>query len=292
MTFSIVGFDRSTGDLGVACASKFPGIGGVTPFASAGIGAIATQSYINTGFGPRGLELLSEGVASEEVIESLIASDDGRDYRQLGLIDSRGRAASYTGAECFDWCGGVIGEGFCVQGNTLTGRAVVDAAAEAFRAVAGSLAERLLASLAAGQEMGGDRRGQQSAALLVVRAGGGYSGHNDRYVDIPVYDHPTPVAELQRLYAMHRLTYHPSNPASLVTIEGAVAIELQGILTARGFYGGPQNGSFDPVSNRALHDFMGWENYDARMRDDDLIDTEVLEDIRKKHQTWLASQSG
>ena len=290
MTFSIVGFDPGNGDLGVACASKFPGIGGVTPYAAAGIGAVATQSYINTAFGPRGLTLLANGAEPEQAVEILTAGDEGRGYRQLGIVDGRGRAASFTGADCFEWSGEVVGDGFCIQGNTLAGRAVVEAAAEAFRAGDGALAERLLAALAAGQQAGGDRRGQQSAALLVVRAGGGYGGHDDRYVYIPVYDHPAPVAELQRLYAIHRLTYHPSEPTRLVPIEGALAAELQQLLAARGFYDGAQTGVFDPASRRALRDFMGWENYDARMREDELIDTEVLEDIRAKHQSWLVSQ--
>ncbi len=290
MTFSIVGFDRDTGDLGVAGASKFPGIGGVTPHARAGVGAIATQSYINTGFGPRGLALLENGAEPGQAIEILTLGDNGRGERQLGIVDACGRTANYTGANCFDWCGGVMGDGFSVQGNTLPSRSVADAAAEAFRAASGSLAEQLLVALEAGQQTGGDRRGQQSAALLVVRKEGGYGGHDDRHVDIPVYDHPTPVAELRRLFALHRLTYHPSDPANLVPIEGALAAELRQLLAARGFYEGAQDGDFDPVCRRALHDFMGWENYDARIREDGLIDTEVLEDIRPKHAAWLAAQ--
>lgn len=290
MTFSIVGFDRDTGDLGVACASKFPGIGGVTPYARAGVGAVATQSYINTSFGPRGLALLANGAEPGQAIEILATGDDGRGERQLGVVDARGRSANYTGADCFDWCGGVMDDGFTVQGNTLPSRTVLAAAAEAFGTVSGPLAERLLAALEAGQQAGGDRRGQQSAALLVVREGGGYGGHDDRYVDIPVYDHPTPVGELRRLYDIHRLTYHTSDPANLVSIEDALAAELQQLLAARGFYEGPQNGVFDALCQRALHDFMGWENYDARIREDGRIDIEVLEDIRRKHARWVTAQ--
>jgi uncharacterized Ntn-hydrolase superfamily protein len=159
--------------------------------------------------------------------------------------------------------------------------------AQSMRDSQGTLAERLLDALAAGQAAGGDRRGQQSAALLVVREGGGYGGHDDRYVDISVYDHSAPIEELYRLYAIHRLTYFRSDPDKLVPAEGEIARELQEIMKARSFYGGEIDGLFNEVTRNALHDFMGWENYDERIRNDELVDIEVLEDIRKKHQQWL-----
>ena len=287
MTFSIVAFDPANGDLGVAVQSKFPNVGISIPFAKAGVGAVATQSYCNTSFGPRGFALLENGASPEQALEILIGGDPQRDYRQVGIIDAQGRTASFTGARCFDWAGDYRGEYCSAQGNTLAGLGVVEGMVRAFEGARGPLAERLLAALQAGQAAGGDRRGQQSAALLVKRAGGGYGGFDDRYVEISVCDHPTPIAELERLYAIHRLTYLRSDPDKLVRIDTAIANELQQILHARGFYKGVVTGVYDEELLRILRDFMGWENYDERIRDDDRIDLEVLEDMRRKHALWL-----
>jgi uncharacterized Ntn-hydrolase superfamily protein len=287
MTFSIAAFDPENGDLGIAVQSKFPNVGVVIPFARAGIGAIATQSYCNTSFGPRGLKLLQKGANPQDVVDELIAGDEEREYRQLALINAHGNGAAYTGAQCFEWCGSIVEDNFSVQGNCLASDAVANNMAQSMRDSQGTLAERLLDALAAGQAAGGDRRGQQSAALLVVREGGGYGGHDDRYVDISVYDHSAPIEELYRLYAIHRLTYFRSDPDKLVPAEGEIARELQEIMKARSFYGGEIDGLFNEVTRNALHDFMGWENYDERIRNDELVDIEVLEDIRKKHQQWL-----
>ena len=291
MTFSIVAFDPANGDLGVAVQSKFPNVGVSIPFAKAGVGAVATQAYCNTGYGPRGLALLANGAVPQQAIEILTGSDEQRDYRQVGIIDARGRAASFTGAQCFDWAGESQGRCCAAQGNTLAGPAVAQNMVRAFEQGQGALAERLLAALHAGQAGGGDRRGQQSAALLVVRAGGGYGGFDDRYVDISVYDHPSPIVELERLYAIHRLTYFRSDPHNLVRIDGAIANELQQILHARGFYQGVVTGVADDATRKALRDFMGWENYDERIREDDLIDLEVLADLREKHALWLKAHA-
>lgn len=287
MTFSIAAFDPENGDLGIAVQSKFPNVGVVIPFARAGIGAIATQSYCNTSFGPRGLMLLQKGASPREVVDELIAGDEAREYRQLAVIDAQGNGAAYTGAQCFEWCGSIVEDNFSVQGNCLESEKVTNHMAQSMRDSRGPLVERLLDALATGQAAGGDRRGQQSAALLVVREGGGYGGHDDRYVDISVYDHPAPIDELYRLYAIHRLTYFRSDPDKLVPAEGEIARELQEIMKARSFYGGEIDGLFNEATRNALHDFMGWENYDERIRGDELVDLEVLEDIRKKHQQWL-----
>jgi len=287
MTFSIVAFDPANGDLGVAVQSKFPNVGVSIPFAKAGVGAVATQCYCNTSYGPRGLALLENGASPEQAVAILTGNDAQRDYRQLGIIDAQGRAASFTGANCFDWAGSLQGTCCAAQGNTLAGPRVVEAMVRTFETTPGPLAVRLMAALQAGQAAGGDRRGQQSAALKVVRAGGGYGGFDDRYVDISVYDHPTPIVELERLYAIHRLTYFRSDPDQLVEIDTAIANELQQILHARGFYKGVASGICDEELLRALRDFMGWENYDERIRDDDRIDLEVLDDIRRKHALWL-----
>ena len=287
MTFSIVAFDPANGDLGVAVQSKFPNVGISIPFAKAGVGAVATQSYCNTSFGPRGLALLENGASPEQALEILIGGDPQRDDRQVGIIDAQGRTASFTGTRCFDWAGDHRGEHCSAQGNTLAGPGVVEGMARAFEDARGPLAERLLVALHAGQAGGGDRRGQQSAALLVKRAGGGYGGFDDRYVELSVCDHPTPIAELERLYAIHRLTYLRSDPDRLVRIDTAIANELQQIMHARGFYKGAATGLYDEEMLRILRDFMGWENYDERIRDDDRIDLDVLEDMRRKHALWL-----
>ncbi len=283
MTFSIIGFDPSNGDLGIAVHSKFPNVRVTIPFAQAGIGAVATQSYCNTSFGPRGLELLKNGATPQQVIDILIQNDADSIYRQVGIIDTQGRAANYTGAECFDWAGGYVAENCSVQGNVLVGETVITSMQQGFQEYPGSLAERLIHALAMGQNAGGDRRGQQSAALLVVRKNGGYGGFDDRYVDISVYDHQHPIQELKRFYKLHRLTYFKSEAKNLVPIDAAITTELQIIMHKNGFYQGSINGVFDPQTQKSLHDFMGWENYDERIRDDDLIDIEVLHDIRKKH---------
>lgn len=203
-TFSIVGYDPKTKEWGIAVQSKFVAVGAVCPWAKAGVGAIATQSYANTTFGPRGLELLAEGKSAEETMEILLASDPGREKRQVGIVDARGNAATFTGAECHDWAGGVTGENYAAQGNILVSEATVQALADTFVASAGSLGDRLLGALAAGQAAGGDSRGKQSAALLVVQDKGGYGGFNDIKIDLRVDDHEKPISELKRVYLVHQ----------------------------------------------------------------------------------------
>jgi len=198
-TFSIVAFDPDTGDLGVAVQSKFFAVGRVVPFAAAGVGAVATQANANTTYGRRGLELLGQGHAPEEVIRALIGDDPQRPQRQVGIVDASGHAATFTGDATLPWAGGRTGTHYAVQGNILSGPEVVDTMAEAFEKTGGDLATRMLAALSAGQQAGGDARGRQSAALLVVREGAGYGGFDDRYVELRVEDHPTPIQELQRL---------------------------------------------------------------------------------------------
>jgi uncharacterized Ntn-hydrolase superfamily protein len=218
-TFSIVGFDPDTGDLGVAVQSKFFGVGTVVPWAQAGVGAVATQSYANISYGVDGLALLAGGLSARETLNRLTAADEGRDRRQAGIVDAQGRVAAYTGSACNPWAGHFEGTNFCAQGNILAGEEVVKAMAAAFvaaRAAPGSgLADWLMAALAAGQEAGGDTRGQQSAALLVVRAGAGYDGKNDRFIDLRVEDHAEPITELQRLLEIHKRFYrhaHENRP--------------------------------------------------------------------------------
>jgi uncharacterized Ntn-hydrolase superfamily protein len=206
-TYSIVAYDPVTGDLGVAVQSRFLGVGAVVPYAKAGVGAIATQAYANTTYGPRGLELLDTGLAPEQVIAELTGKDDDRDRRQVGMVDARGRSFSYTGKSANDWRGGRYGPNYAVQGNILQSEAVVAGMEAAFLHTPGSLAEKLIAALELAEAAGGDSRGKQSAALLVVRARGGYARFNDRFIDIRVDDSPDPVAELKRIYALWERTF-------------------------------------------------------------------------------------
>jgi uncharacterized Ntn-hydrolase superfamily protein len=207
-TFSVVGYDPKTGELGVAVQSKFFGVGSVVPWAKAGVGAVATQAWANVKYGPEGLEHLQAGKTAQETVAALTGADSGRDRRQLGIVDAKGRSASFTGRSCIDWAGHRVGRHYCAQGNILAGEQVVGAMAEAFERARDregtELADWLMAALQAGQKAGGDRRGQQSAALLVMRAGGGYMGGNDRFIDLRVEDHPQPIQELARLLAIHK----------------------------------------------------------------------------------------
>ncbi len=203
-TFSIVGFDPATGDVGVAVQSKVFGVGAIVPYARADVGAVATQAFADPAFGPQGLRLMDEGLAASLAVERLIEGDPGRARRQLGMVDARGRPAAYTGTGCKAWAGHVVGAHHACQGNLLAGEDVVKAMSEAFTATKGPLAERLVAALRGGQAAGGDKRGRQSAALLVARRFGGYGGKNDRYIDIRVEDHPTPIEELARLLVKRR----------------------------------------------------------------------------------------
>ncbi len=198
-TFSIVARDPVTGDFGVAVQSKYFAVGAVVPHAKAEVGAIATQARGNLLYGPQGLGLLAKGAPAGRVVEALTATDPLRSERQVGVVDRQGRAASYTGEDCLAWAGGRTGENYAVQGNLLAGPQVVDAMATAFEAASGDLASRLVYALAAGQAAGGDARGRQSAAVLVVRNKGGYLGLTDRYIDLHVEDHATPIRELRRL---------------------------------------------------------------------------------------------
>ena len=203
-TFSIVGYDPENGDLGIAVQSKFFAVGAVVPWAEAGVGAIATQSWANTTYGPRGLALLKIGLSAQQTLDHLIKDDSGQKTRQVGIVSANGDVANYTGEECHDWAGATSGKNYTAQGNILVGEKVIMAMGKMFEETEGELADRLMAALFAGQEKGGDKRGQQSAALLVVRKNGGYGGFNDRYIDLRVDDAEKPIDELQRLLEIHK----------------------------------------------------------------------------------------
>ena len=204
-TFSVAAYEPCSQSWGVAVQSKFIAVGSVVPWARAGVGAVATQALANPRYGPLGLAMLEQGLSAGEVVAALVGGDPGRELRQVGVLDRSGGAAAFTGAECFPWAGHVIGEHCCCQGNILAGEAVVADMAQAFQEHrAMRFEDRLITVLEAGQAAGGDSRGQQSAALLVVRPGGSWGGYSDRAVDLRVDDHPTPIAELRRLLALHR----------------------------------------------------------------------------------------
>jgi uncharacterized Ntn-hydrolase superfamily protein len=216
-TFSCVGFDPATGDFGVVVQSKFFAVGSVVPWAKAEVGAIATQAFGNTTYGPRGLALLEAGKSADETLRELLETDSLRERRQVGIVDARGRTATHTGKDCQPWAGGIAGEHFAAQGNILVSEATVKAMAEAFAKTKGILGDRLMAAIEAGQAAGGDSRGMQSAAILIVRKGGGYAGYNDRYCDLRVDDAKDPIAELRRIYDIWK-------PNALVT-EGYTLVE-------------------------------------------------------------------
>jgi len=281
-TFSIVAYDSATGDLGIAVESKFLAVGAVVPWAIAGVGAIATQSWANTTYGPRGLRMLKQGLTPKQVGAKLVARDKAARQRQFGIVDARGRAFTYTGTGCFDWAGGRTGKHFAAQGNILAGAAVVDALAETFEKTRGDLAERLIAALAAGQAAGGDKRGQASAALLVVRKNGGYAGFNDRYIDLRVDDHARPIDELKRLLDLHRLYLGKTNPQDISPIDASIARELQTLMQSRGYYPGAINGAWDDATQKAFREFAGVENLEDRLLEGARIDRVALEFLRRQ----------
>ena len=274
MTFSIVAADLDASpspEWGVAMASKFLAVGAVVPWARANVGAVATQALANIAYGPDGLDLLAAGADASSVLERLTAEDELKSQRQAGVVDAKGRAATFTGDECFDFAGGVAGEGFTCQGNILTGPGVVDEMARAFEASSGDLAARLVEALQAGDAAGGDRRGRQSAALLVVREGGGYGGGTDKTVELRVDDHDSPVQELTRLLELHRLYFPRPDELEFIPVDNALRSELVSLLGGRGYTSDFKD---------ALYAYIGTENLEERWRDETQIERGVLEHLR------------
>jgi uncharacterized Ntn-hydrolase superfamily protein len=272
-TFSIAACDLEAGQWGVAVQSKFLAAASVVSWAEPGAGAVATQAYANPRYGPDGLALLREGAAADDVVRRLTEADDGRDHRQLGIVDREGRSATFTGSECFDWAGGRTGPGYAAQGNILVSAATVDALADTFEASEGRpLAERLLDCLAAAQQAGGDRRGQQAAGLLVVERDGGYAGLSDVVVDLRVDDHPTPIAELRRIHDLHRLLFGKTPRDEWLDVDEPLAAELRERLARLGYEG---------ELDQALFRWAGNENLEERVDGAEQIDPVVLDELRK-----------
>ena len=266
-TYSIVACDLAAEQWGVAVQSKFLAVGSVVPWAEPYVGAIATQAYANPRYGPDGLELLRQGVPAHEVVRRLTDADEGADQRQLGIVDGSGRAASYTGAACQPWAGGRRGDSYAAQGNILVSEATVDALAETFAAATGALADRLLAALGAAQAAGGDSRGQQSAALLVVERDAGYAGMSDTLVDLRADDHERPIEELRRLYALHEALFGMTPRSDMLEVDDELRAELRERLGRLGY--------------TRLADWAGVENLEGRIESEDLIDPVVLEHLRR-----------
>lgn len=279
-TFSIVARDPETGDLGVATASKFLAVGAVVPYAEAGLGAVATQSYANTTFGPRTILALRGGISLELIHQAFAETDAQHAQRQYGLVDARGHSLTFTGDACHPWAGGRSGENVAAQGNLLTGPEVIDELLAAFEATEAPLPERLVAALAAGDAAGGDKRGRQSAVLLVVRKEGGYGGFNDRYLDLRVDDHPTPVEELRRLLGLHRLLFERPDEGALLEIGAELSARLQGLLVRAGYLEGPSD-TWDERADAALRSFAGVENLEERMVEPGRIDREVVAHLER-----------
>ncbi len=267
-TYSIVACDLEAGQWGVAVQSKFLAVGSVVPWAEPHVGAVATQSYANPRYGPDGLALLRQGLAADDVVRRLTEADDERESRQLGIVDSAGRGASFTGSGCHDWAGGRTGAGYAAQGNILVSADTVDALAETFESSSGPLAERLLECLAGAQAAGGDRRGQQSASLLVVERDGGYARLSDLVVDLRVDDHERPIEELRRLYGIHDALFGKTARSEWLPVDDELRAELDERL--------------DKLGYASLADWAGVENLEERVDGEDSVDPVVLEALRRQ----------
>lgn len=280
MTYSIIGFDPETEELGIAVQSKFIGVGSVVPWAKAGVGAVATQSYANPAYGPDGLRLMEEGRSAEETLKILIEADKGRALRQVGIMDAQGAAATYTGEDCYDWAGGKLGENCVAQGNILVSGETVEAMIDSFENTKGKLAKRLLTALNAGQAAGGDKRGMQSAAIYVVKEKGGYLEANDRFIDLRVDEHPDPINELIRIYKLHQLYFAGPEPEDVLTIEGELRVEIAAHLNRLGFL--EEDHPADEQFFDGLTSFIRVENFERRELERGKIDRAILEYMREK----------
>jgi uncharacterized Ntn-hydrolase superfamily protein len=276
MTFSIVAADPPANEVGVAVQSKFLACAALVSWARGGVGAVATQAFAEVAYGPRGLDLLEEGLEPGEVVDRLVEKDPQAQQRQLGIVDARGRSASFTGTECFEVAGSMPGEGFSCQGNILASDAVVPAMAEAFRATEGrALAERMLEALRAGQREGGDRRGQEAAGLYVAKPEGGYGGTHDRYIDLRVDHHDEPIEELARLLELHHLYFQKADESELIDVDPQLEEEIRDRLERLGKLRAQNDLWAD------LADYMGWENLEERWAGPGRIDPKVLEYLRE-----------
>ncbi|MFW9995987.1 MAG: DUF1028 domain-containing protein [Candidatus Odinarchaeota archaeon] len=290
MTFSIIGRDPETGDLGVAVQSKFICVGTIVPWAQANIGAVATQAWANTTYGPDGLELLKTGKGAKEALQKLISVDEMKEVRQVAMIDAKGEVDAFTGKECFEWAGHIVGENYSCQGNILTGQETVEVMASAFEKTNGDLVTKLLAALQAADKEGlGDARGKQSASLLVVREKGGYGGYTNRLVDIRVDEHEEPIKELSRVLELYDMIFLTrEDPSALLDIRGEVASRIKQVmvelryLSSEGLSTGSEWGKKEMD---ALEAWTGINNFENKLRNDGKIWKSVYDYLIKEKGT-------
>ncbi len=282
-TFSIAACDLKAKTWGVAVASKFPAVGAAVPWVNAEVGAIATQSYVNTSYGPKGLAIMAEGISAEETLEKLLAGDEEREIRQVGLVDAQGEAVSFTGKKCHNWAGGLTGPGYAIQGNILAGAKVVQEMETAFLETEGELPARLYAALYAGDRAGGDKRGKQAAAIYVTKPNGGYGGFLDRWIDYRVDDALDPVPRLGELLELHELYMGESPEEERVQLEGKILVDLQKIMADLGYYQSRMDGIYDEAVAEAFNSFLGNENFENRFNaKEGWLDQPVVEYLLKK----------
>ena len=285
MTFSIVAYDPERKEWGVAVQSKFIAVGSIVPWAKSGVGAIATQAWANTSYGPKGLALLEQGLTAEDVISSLTKQDEKREDRQVGIVDSYGNAASFTGSRCFDWAGHIVGENYSCQGNILVSEDTVFAMSQAYRATKGDLAIKLLTALEEGQEAGGDSRGKQSAAILIMKEEGAYDGRTDKYVDVRVDEHEHPIKELRRVFELYNLSLlKRDDPDDKVKLEGDVMKAIKEVLKADGFYEKDVDSKYDTYTKEALQKWMHTNNFEVKEREDNYMWGAVYRYIEKRKE--------
>lgn len=280
-TFSIAAFEPETGALGVAVQSKFLAAGSIVPHIETGVGAVATQALANPQYGPRGLELLRQGKSPQEVIDALTSADKDASHRQVGIVDHRGRAATYTGEQCMDWAGGLTGTNFAAQGNILANEETVLAMGRTFQEEKGPLADRLIKALGAAQKAGGDKRGQQSAALLVFKKDGGYGGLWDRYIDLRVDDHPKPIEKLAEMLDLFYL-YFSRQEGKQLPLEGDILLQVQKGLQTMGLYRGDLNGRLTSDTRKALETFYYMDNFEDRIPQEDVIPEDIFTYLQKR----------
>lgn len=281
-TFSIVARDPETGEIGIAVQSKFLAVGPAVTWAKANVGGIATQALANFDIGELGLKLLEKSYSAEKTKNALMELDDNIEDRQFGIVDSKGGSVTFTGKNCFDYAGGIAEENLACQGNVLVGKETIEELANTFKNTKGSLARRLVKALDAAQNAGGDKRGRQSAALLVVKEKGSYGGYNDRYIDLRVDDDAEPIKKLEHLLSLHELYFEKTSEKDKVTVNKEIALDIQKALKKLGYYKFNINGKYDDDTKKAFNDFCGWENFEERINSGDIVDKNVIEHLFNK----------
>ena len=283
MTFSIVAYDPKNKEWGVAVQSKFVAVGSIVPFAKANIGAIATQALANTSYGPKGLQLLQSGLTASDVLEQVLKGDDLMEERQVGIVDMKGKVASFTGKNCFEWAGHIVGKNFACQGNILASEKVVQGMADAYEDTSGDLIEKFFSALETGQKNGGDRRGKESAAILIVKKEGAYDGGTDRYIDIRVDEHAEPIKELKKVFEIYDMCLlKRDDPEDIIKLEGNNLKLVKELLRKDGFYKGEIDDYYDNNTRKALRDWLGTNNFEVKEREDDYMWGSLFRLIVKK----------